>query len=166
MTDAEVRIKRPKTCFFILSKRKDITDQLHHYPIFRKYETRVSWVKISYIRGVRFRFWCWSRLSMLKKDPELAWTTANFLWQLRECFSDVGNLVEYQKANLCPVNCAHLVCSTSFCKLVPPYSIFQGYGVFGFIFCVKLDSGCWKKCLSYVIFIQQVTEFSRHRKSG
>ena len=37
VTDAEVRIMRPKTCIFILLKRKDITDQSHHYQIFRKY---------------------------------------------------------------------------------------------------------------------------------
>ena len=37
MTDAEVRMKRPETCIFILSKRKDIIDQNHLYRVFRKY---------------------------------------------------------------------------------------------------------------------------------
>ena len=37
VTDAEIRIKRRKTCIFVLSKRKDITDPSHHYWIFKKY---------------------------------------------------------------------------------------------------------------------------------
>ena len=54
--DAEVRIKSPKTCIFILSKRKDITDQSHHYPIFRKFVTNLSWVKSSLYGGFVFAF--------------------------------------------------------------------------------------------------------------
>ena len=69
VTDAEVRIKRPKTSSFILSKRKDITDQNHHYRILRKIFSCVPWVKIICIRSVSFRFWCWTRFSMLKIVP-------------------------------------------------------------------------------------------------
>ena len=62
-TDAGVRTKRPKTCIFILSKRKDITDQNHHYRIFRKYVNLHGW-KIICIRSVRFRFWFWTWFSI------------------------------------------------------------------------------------------------------
>ena len=75
VTDAEVRIKRPITWIFILSKRKDITDKSHHYWIFKNILTCVPWVKIISTMGVRLRFWCWSRFSMLKKSP---WTCLSY----------------------------------------------------------------------------------------
>ena len=37
VTDAEVRIERPKTCILISLKTKSITEQGHHYRIFRKF---------------------------------------------------------------------------------------------------------------------------------
>ena len=76
------------------------------------------WVKIISIRGVRFRFWCWTRLSMLKKVPELAWTTVNFYSSWESVFLTSGIKLNTKKRSLCPVNCAHLVWFCQLLKLV------------------------------------------------
>ena len=70
VTDAEVGIKRHKTSILILSKRKDITDQNHHFRILRKIFSCVPWLKII-LRSVRFRFWFWTWFSILKKSLNL-----------------------------------------------------------------------------------------------
>ena len=77
--------------------------------------TCVPWVKIISIRGVRFRFWCWTRLSMLKKVPELAWTTVNFYSSWESVSQTSGIKLNTIKRSLCPVNCSHLV---RFCQLL------------------------------------------------
>ena len=106
--------------------------------------TRVPWVKIISIRGVRFRFWCWTRLSMLKKVPELAWTTVNFYSSWESIFLTSGIKLNTKKWSLCPVSCAHLVW---FCQLLQIGStVFHFPRVWGvpLRFGVKLYSGCWK----------------------
>ena len=120
--------------------------------------TCVPWVKIISIRGVRFRFCCWTRLSMLKKVPELAWTAVNFYSSWESVSPTSGIKLKTKKRSLCPVNCAHLVWFCQLLKLVPLCSIFQGYGACRYVLGVKLDSGCWKKCRPYAIFIPRFEE--------
>ena len=128
--------------------------------------TRAPWVQIISIRGVRFRFWCWTWLSMLKKVPELAWTTVNFYSSWESVFLTSGFKLNTKKCSLCPVSCAHLVWFCQLLQLVPLCSIFQGYGAFPYVLVLNSIRDVEKKCHTCTIFIPQVREFRRHRKSG
>ena len=128
--------------------------------------TCVPWVKIISIRGVRFRFWCWTRLSMLKKVPELAWTTVNFYSSWESVFLTSGIKLNTKKWSRCQVSCAHLVW---FCQLLHIGStLFHFPRVWGvpLRFGVKLYSGCWKK-VSYLYHIftpgERVSPTSQNR---
>ena len=67
--DAEVRIKSPKTCIFILSKRKDITDPSHHYWIFKKYVNLCAMGENHQYTGRSFSFLVLNSIVDVKKSP-------------------------------------------------------------------------------------------------
>ena len=87
--------------------------------------------------GVRLRFWCWTRFSMLKTIPELAWTTVNFYSSWESVSPTSGIKLNTKITSWCPINCAHLVW---FCQVLQIDStVFhcQGYGACRYAFGVN-----------------------------